>query len=92
MAIPEDMILKEGDALPGDRQTTVIDRNSSNSTWFISDFDPATMTFDTYDVFETLEEAILHAESLGRDYMIAEFELNMASIFSARKARRLEKR
>ena len=76
MTIPEDMILKEGHRFSRAGQFLVIDLVHP-STWFLNRIDPVAMTVEICNHFETLEEAVLYAESLGMECGVAEFEVDI---------------
>ena len=85
--------LREGDAIPQNEEFFLIDRdNSSEAKWFLSKTIPIVNVIRVFEVFETLEEAILYAESLGKDYGIAKFEVDFDWLNLTKTVRRLRRR
>lgn len=81
--------LREGDAIPQNEKFFLIDRdNSSEAKWFLSKTIP---NVKVIGIFKTPEEAILYAESLGKDYRIADFEVDFLWLILTKTVRRLRR-
>jgi hypothetical protein len=81
MTIPEDMILKEGDALDLERDW-IVDHLScryDKLEWrlLVYDTTKGATGYFVRDGFPTLEEAILYGESQGSRLRIADFEIDL---------------
>lgn len=78
MRIPEDMILKEGDALDPERDW-IVDHIPcwKPEQWWLMVYDTATASYYIRNSFPTLEEAILYGEGQGSRLRIADFEIDL---------------